>query len=88
MDVICIETQAFDELIDQVVARVLEQKKEVPKWISPEEAMEMLNITSKTTLQRLKNEGHIGFSQPMKKLILYDRASILAYLEKHAQKPF
>ncbi len=88
MDVICIETQAFDELIDQVVARVLEQKKEVPKWISPEEAMEMLNITSKTTLQRLKNEGHIGFSQPMKKLILYDRESILAYLEKHAQKPF
>ena len=88
MEVICLETQAFYELIDEVVDRVLEQRKEEPKWISGEEAMTMLKITSKTTLQRLKNEGHIGFSQPMKKLVLYDRESILAYLEKHAQKPF
>ena len=88
MEVICLETEAFYALVDQVVDRILEKKQDAPKWISGEEAMELLSIKSRTTLQRLKNEGHIGFSQPMPKLVLYDRESILVYLEKHAQKPF
>ena len=88
MEVICIESSAFFELINQVVNKILQQKKEKSKWISGEEAMKLLRISSKTTLQRLKNEGHIGFSQPMKKLVLYDRESILAYLERYAEKPF
>lgn len=84
----CLESKAFYELVEQVTERLMAQKQEKPKWISGEEAMNMLKITSKTTLQKLKNEGHIGFSQPMKKLVLYDRESILAYLEKHSQEPF
>ena len=88
MEVICLESEAFYELVDQVVDRLMEQREEKPRWISGEEAMAMLRITSKTTLQKLKNEGHIGFSQPMKKLILYDRKSILAYLDQHSHKPF
>ena len=88
MEVICLETQAFHKLIDEVVDRILEAKKEQPKWISREHAMDMLKITSKTTLQKLKNEGHLRFSQPMKKLVLYDRESILEYIEKNAQEPF
>lgn len=86
--IICLETQAFYELIEQVVDKMMEQNQEKPKWISGEEAMTMLKITSKTTLQKLKNEGHIRFSQPMKKLVLYDRDSILSYIEKHSQEPF
>ena len=66
----------------------MNQKQEKAKWISGEEAMKMLKITSKTTLQKLKNEGHIGFSQPMKKLLLYDQSSILAYLEDNAKETF
>ncbi|MEM6767521.1 MAG: helix-turn-helix domain-containing protein [Bacteroidota bacterium] len=50
--------------------------------------MEILTITSKTTLQKLRDEGKIRFSQPMKKLILYDRESILTYLEENAQETF
>ncbi|MEZ4848173.1 MAG: DNA-binding protein [Bacteroidia bacterium] len=88
MEVICLESSAFYELVRQVMDKLMEQKKEKPKWISGEEAMSLLKITSKTTLQKLKNEGQIGFSQPMKKLVLYDRDSILSYLEKYAEKPF
>lgn len=88
MEVICLESKALYDLVDQVVDRLMQERKEQPVWISGEEAMTMLNITSKTTLQRLKNEGHIGFSQPMKKLILYNRESILAYLKQHAHTPF
>ena len=88
MEVICLESKAFYELVEQVVERMMDQKQEKAKWVSGEEAMKMLKITSKTTLQKLKNEGHIGFSQPMKKLVLYNRESILVYLEKHSQEPF
>lgn len=88
MEVICLESEAFYQLVEEVVDRLMDKRQEKPKWIPVEEAMGMLNITSKTTLQRLKNEGHIRFSQPMRKLTLFDRESILEYLEKHAQEPF
>ena len=50
--------------------------------------MTMLRITSKTTLQKLRDEGKIRFSQPEKKLILYDVGSIYEYLNKHARDIF
>lgn len=89
MEVICLEDLAFYTLIEEVVKRVKEKKgiKE-DKWISPEEAMHKLRITSKTTLQKFRDEGRIRFSQPEKKLILYDIDSINEYLEKHAQETF
>ena len=88
MKVICLEEQAFNELLDKVVERLMEQRQEKPIWISGDEAMAMLKITSRTTLQKLKNEGHIKFSQPMKKLTLFNYQSILDYLEKHSKEPF
>ena len=88
MEVICLETKAFYELVDEVVGRMMEQKKEKPQWLSADEAMAMLKITSKTTLQKLRDEGRIKFSQPMKKLIVYHRQSILDYLEKHSHDTF
>jgi len=88
MEVVCLETKAFYELVDDVVERMMKQREEKPKWLSGEEAMGILKITSKTTLQKLRDEGHIKFSQPMKKLIVYDRQSILDYLEKHSHEPF
>jgi hypothetical protein len=64
-------------------------QKPAPKiWIHSVEAMNLLGIKSKTTLQSLRDSGEIEFSQPMKKVILYKYESILAYLEKHAQKIF
>ena len=89
MQVICLEDKAFYSLVEEVVAR-LREKHDVgkEKWISDEEAMQLLYVNSKTTLQKLRDEGKIRFSQPQKKIILYDRDSINAYLERNARNTF
>lgn len=89
MQVICLEDEAFYALIEEVVARLSEKHgDEKEKWIADEQAMYLLGIKSKTTLQKLRDEGKIRFSQPQKKIILYDRESIDAYLEKNARNTF
>ncbi|WP_410879457.1 helix-turn-helix domain-containing protein [Myroides sp. DW712] len=89
MQVICLEEKAFYELVEQVVER-LKEKNNVTrdKWVSNEEAMRLLNIKSKTTLQKLRDEGKIRFTKPEKKIILYDRDSIDVYLEKYSKNTF
>jgi hypothetical protein len=89
MQVICLEEEAFYALVEKTVERlrdVTNTPKE--KWISDEEAMHVLQIKSKTTLQKLRDEGRIRFSQPQKKIILYDRTSLESYLEKNARNTF
>lgn len=89
MEVICLESEALFLLIDQLFEHIQEKYGAVPdKWIDDKEAMRILKIKARSTLQKLRDEGHIKFSQPSKKLILYDRDSIDAYLEKHARYPF
>ncbi len=47
--VVCLETQAFYALIEEVVERMSEKQAiQNDKWISDEEAMRMLRITSRT----------------------------------------
>ena len=89
MDVICLEEDAFFKLVEKTVERLSAQfnPKEL-KWIPEVEAMSVLNVKSKSTMQRLRDEGKIGFSQPMHKIILYDRSSLISYIENHEQKPF
>lgn len=89
MEVICLEDAAFYKLIDTVVERIKDKTglKE-DKWISGEEAMQKLRITSKTTLQKLRDDGKIRFSQPEKKIILYDVESIYQYLESNSKNTF
>lgn len=84
------ETKAFYALIDTVVERMHgNQKSNKPdKWVSEQEAMRLLRLTSKTTIAKLRNNGKIRFSQPRKKIILYDTDSINEYLEKHAKDTF
>lgn len=89
MQVICLEEKAFYELVEQVVARLNEKNgRDKERWINDEEAMQLLNIKSKTTLQKLRDEGRIRFSQPQKKVILYDRESIYKYLDDNAKDTF
>lgn len=89
MQVICLEEAAFYALVEQVVARLKEAHgEEKEKWISDQQAMQLLNIKSKTTLQKLRDEGKIRFSQPQKKIILYDRDSIDTYLQQNARNTF
>lgn len=89
MEVIVIETEAFYELIKEVVKRLKEPEVNPVKWLNPEQAMARLHIKSKTTLQKLRDEGKIRFSQPLKKrVILYDADSINEYLETYAKGTF
>lgn len=89
MEVICLEDLAFYSLIEEVVNRIKqEQNISEDRWISGEEAMKKLRITSKTTLQKMRDEGKIRFSQPERKIILYDVESINAYLEKYVKETF
>jgi hypothetical protein len=89
MEVICLQDEAFYQLIEEVVERLREKQNITQdKWISPERAMEILNIKSKTTLQKLRDEGSITFTQPQKKIILYDHDSLLEYLKSHSKTSF
>lgn len=88
MEVICIESQALKELIDQTVQR-LGQKYNAPldKWIDGDEAMRILKIKSPTTLQKLRDEFEIEYSKVTSKTIIYDRSSIDDFIERKKQKP-
>lgn len=86
LNIICLESEAFYALVEKVVARLEAKLPQNNKWINDIEAMQLLRITSKTTLQKLRDENAIIFTQPKKKLILYDRESILAYLDKHIRR--
>lgn len=89
MEVICLQDEAFYSLVEQVFERLKEKEKaKEDKWISADEAMQKLRISSKTTLQKLRDEGKIRFSQPEKKHIVYDLNSIYNYLDKHAKETF
>lgn len=81
--------RSFCSLIEEVVKRIREKENiEKDKWIQTEEVMELLGIKSKTTLQKMRDEGNIRFSQPQKRIILYDRDSVMEYLDKHAKEIF
>ncbi|WP_245327818.1 helix-turn-helix domain-containing protein [Hymenobacter fodinae] len=90
IEVIALEDEAFWKLVNTVVQRVIAEQGEkvLDRWIDGDEAMRMLRISSKTTLQKLRDTGAIRYSQPEKKIILYDRESILAYIEKHVKNTF
>lgn len=88
LNIICLESEAFYALIDEVVNRLKEKNGVEEKWIDDEEAMRLLHISSKTTLQKYRDEGSIRFTQPSKKLILYDRDSILEFLNLKAKDTF
>jgi hypothetical protein len=89
LNIICLESSAFYELIEQVVDRlkVANNVKE-EEWLGTEEAMAFLKITSRTTLQKLRDTGEIRFSMPMKRHILYFKPSLREFLEKHSHSTF
>ncbi len=89
MEVICIHTPAFYALIEKVVEHIKEKQDiQEEKWLDTEAAMALLGIKSKTTLQDLRNKGKIKYTQPMKRVILYDRSSLLEYLEANSRQTF
>ncbi|WP_298511067.1 helix-turn-helix domain-containing protein [uncultured Kordia sp.] len=89
MEVICLEEDAFYKLFDRVTAYIDQKYQEDSwVWVDGNEAMKLLNIASKTTLQKLRDEGKIRFSQPQPRVILYDKNSINEYLNTNARETF
>jgi len=88
LNIICLETEAFYQLVEEVISRMSKEDSKEDKWIDDEEAMRLLKVKSKTTLQKFRNEGKIRFSQVAKKLILYDRDSIIEFIESKAKDTF
>ena len=88
MEIICLEEAAFYALLEKTVERLKDTFAEKEKWITEEVAMQLLGVKSKTTMQELRNEGKVRFSQPRKKIILYDRDSIYEYLDENARETF
>lgn len=85
---ICLDPEILINLIEAAIQQYCEQQGITEKWIGPEEAMSILKIRSKTTLQRLREEKVIRSSQPGPKTVLYDRSSIIRYIEKHSNAEF
>jgi len=86
---ICLEENALYALIENVCQSLKDpQNIQQDKWIPSVEAMYLLRITSKTTLQKLRDEGKIRASTPGKRTVLYDRDSIIDYLEDFAYETF
>lgn len=90
MEVICLQETAFFALVDKTIAHVTEKltEAETSQWVDTEEAKQLLKVKSDTTLQKLRDEGKVRFSQPQKKWIVYDRDSIHEFLDKHAKDTF
>jgi len=89
VNVICLHDEAFFKLVEEVIERLQPAAGAYQdKWIDTDEAMRILKIKSKTTLQQLRDEGKVRFSQPQKRIILYDRDSLNDYLEANAKNTF
>jgi hypothetical protein len=73
MEVICLEEPAFYALLEKVVEHVKAQTggEHRERWVDPEEAMGILNIKAKSTLQQLRDESRIRFTQLQKRVILH-----------------
>lgn len=89
IEFICFEDKAFDALIDRLMDRFQDElAKKERDWIDGAEALKMLGITSASSLQILRDGGKIRYSKPSKKVILYDRRSIIEYLEQNAVEKY
>ena len=92
MEVITIESKAFQEIRDQlnqIQAKIEWNKKDEPlndTWLNNEEACKLLRI-SKRTLQKYRDEGVLGFSQTGSK-IYYKASEIEAYLKANYNPRF
>ena len=92
MEVITIESKAFNEILNQLEAIKTEVRnsvrptESVDKWVDNEEASKLLKV-SKRTLQTYRDSGEISFSQTGSK-IYYRKSDIEEFLQKHYHKAF
>ena len=90
MDVIVIESKAFQLLLEQQVSFILNKMNEVERndknnktgWLTLGEAKKILPYKSRTKWQELRDDGKIVFAQFGRK-ILYQKSSLESYIENN-----
>lgn len=75
-------TQVIDSYKEELNG--LEAKKAA--YVTSQEAMKLLSISSRTTLSKLRDAGLISVARVSRKLILYSRESIEMYLAELESK--
>jgi len=89
MQFVMMDTAALDKLIHEVVSTVTKKMKIKPEdWIDEVEARDLLGVSSKSTMQRFRDEDRITYSAVTKKNIMYSRASILWYMKKKSNTQY
>ncbi|MEL6837586.1 MAG: helix-turn-helix domain-containing protein [Bacteroidota bacterium] len=79
------DEQRIKKLVDNLITELEERfGKQESNWIHDTEAMKILGIRSKTTLQKLRQSDAIRYSQPSRGIIMYCRESLEAYMSEHA----
>lgn len=90
MQVITIESQAFQKIVDQLEAiqqKLNKEKSTTPLsdiWMDNQDVCELLHI-SKRTLQHYRDTGKLPFSQIGAK-IYYKASDVDTFLENHYKK--
>lgn len=87
--VICIESPALHKLVRSVITELRKNTPEAAeRWINADEAKRLLGVSSPSSLQKLRDEGKIRFAKMASRNILYDRESIMNYVESRVQETF
>ena len=56
MNITILDDEKMEQLANYIVTRIKQAITNKEKWLKPEEAMKALNITSKSTLQKYRDE--------------------------------
>lgn len=58
------------------------------KWLDLSQVKALLRVSSSSTIQDLRDSGQLRFSKINSRTILYDRDSVLEYIERHIKEKF
>ena len=87
MKVICLESEAFEALVNRVAQQV---KAEIfgnnDPFISEDKAMTIINVNSKTTMKKYRDDGRLEYHKRKgSNRIYYKRESLINFLEKKSK---
>lgn len=85
--VLIIKRKDLEDIITEMVEKI--HPKEPDRWVTAETAKSILKCGN-TTLYHLRTKGEISFVQneDHRKLIVYDRNSLMSYMERNLKKAF
>ncbi|MCW3127766.1 MAG: hypothetical protein JWO03_3424 [Bacteroidetes bacterium] len=74
-----------DMIINHIEKRIALRREE---WIDIQEVMQLLKVSSKSTIQTLRDTGQLTISRINSKTILYSRLSVEDYIKKNIKPQY